>query len=114
MSEFTVKLSRRYDVGTSSFEELRFRAPKLKDRIAIGPPFELIRNQDVWDDKVVWNYVERLLQDVPPGAIQELDYADAEVVYHRFRDFFTASSPLFVSRTSSSSGSDGTPAPSAT
>ncbi|ORE87739.1 phage tail assembly protein [Aurantimonas sp. 22II-16-19i] len=114
MSEIVVTLSRRYDHGSKPFDELRFREPKLKDRIALGPPFEVIRDQAIWDDAVVWKYVDRLLMDVAPGAIQDLDYADGEAVYYRFRDFFIDASPLFVKRTSSFSGSGGTPAPSAT
>ncbi|ORE91001.1 phage tail assembly protein [Aurantimonas sp. 22II-16-19i] len=99
MAEFVVKLSRVYDHGSKPFDELRFRDPKLKDRIALGPPFEIFRNQDVWDDAVVWKYAERLLIDLSPGAIQDLDYADAEAVYYRFRDFFTDASPRFVKQT---------------
>lgn len=104
-----VPLSRTYTVGSSVFSALNFREPKLADYRQIGRAIEVQRGVVVTYPDAIWSYVDRLLQDTPPGALNELDLADTLAVEEAIIDFFTEANKLLRSRENSSSASDGVP-----
>lgn len=110
MENVTIKLSRRYDHGTTPFDTVVLREPKLKDRRAGGPVLDIQRGVVLRDDEAIWRYVSMLLvEPVSPGAIDLLDLADAEMLSETIVGFFTRARLSSIERTNSSSGSAGTP-----
>ncbi|MCQ0986401.1 hypothetical protein [Jiella marina] len=110
MAEIVVKLARRYDHGSTPFEELRFREPKLKDYMALGEVVDTNNRVVVVYNEALWKYAERLL--IAPanfGAVLELDLVDTETVKAKLLDFFSDAINASRGPTNSSSGSDGTP-----
>lgn len=115
MADKTIPLSRKYDHGSKPFSEVVIREPKLNDRMAIGPLIDVQRGIVITDDERLWKYAERLLVEPSNfGALGPLDLVDAEALEGAVTDFFMAARASYVSRMSSSSGSDGTPQPSKT
>lgn len=109
MSEVTVKLSRRYEHGSTPFDTVTLREPKLKDRRVGGPVLEIQRRVVLRDDEAIWRYVNMLLvEPQSPGAIDLLDLTDAEAIAETVVGFFSKARVSYVARTSSSSGSAGT------
>ena len=110
MSEVRIPLSRRYDHGTTPFDTVVLRKPKLKDRRAGGPVLDIQRGVVLRDDEAIWRYVSMLLvEPASPGAIDLLDLADAEILSETIIGFFTKARLFFIERTNSSFASDGTP-----
>ncbi|MCC4298545.1 phage tail assembly protein [Aurantimonas coralicida] len=110
MPEVRIPLSRRYDHGTTPFDTVVLREPKLKDRRAGGPILDIQRGVVLRDDEAIWRYVSMLLvEPVSPGAIDLLDLADAEILSETIVGFFTKARLSSIERTNSSSASDGTP-----
>ncbi len=110
MSEVTVKLSRRYDHGSTPFDTVVLREPKLKDRRVGGPVLDIQRGVVLRDDEAIWRYVNMLLvEPASPGAIDLLDLPDAELLSETVVSFFTKARLFYIERTNSSSASDGTP-----
>ena len=103
----TVKLTRQYVVGSAIFDTLTFRAPKLADYRAIGKVAEVQRGVVVTYDNAIWQYVDRLVEGVPSGALAELEIVDALAVEAEIVGFFTAANRQLRERESSSSGSAG-------
>lgn len=110
MENVTIKLSRRYDHGTTPFDTVVLREPKLKDRRIGGPVLDIQRGVVIRDDEAIWRYVDMLLvEPQAPGAIGLLDLGDAEALAETVVGFFTRARLSYIERMSSSSGSDGTP-----
>lgn len=110
MADVTIKLSRRYDHGSTPFDTVVLREPKLKDRRAVGPLFDIQRGIVLWDDERLWLYVDRLLTEpFSSGALELLDLVDAEAIEGAIKDFFVEASSRLARPTNSSSGSDGMP-----
>lgn len=110
MESVTIKLSRRYDHGTTPFDTVVLREPKLKDRRAGGPVLDIQRGVVLRDDEAIWRYVSMLLTEPEsPGAIDLLDLADAEMLSETVVGFFTKARLSYIERTNSPSGSGGTP-----
>lgn len=110
----TVTLSRRYEIGSSIFDKLRFREPKMSDYRQIGRAYEVQKGTVIVYSENVWAYVDRLVVDVPHGALSELDLTDALAVEGAVLDFFAEANEALRKRESSSSGSDGVPQTSMT
>ncbi|MBS9720174.1 phage tail assembly protein [Tianweitania sp. BSSL-BM11] len=102
-----VPLSRCYTVGSAVFDTLTIREPKLSDYRQIGRVAELQRGVIVIFPEAIWAYSERLLQDLPPGALSELDLDDAMAVEDAILDFFSEARARLNKRASSSSDSAG-------
>lgn len=110
MADVSIKLARRYDHGSTPFDTVVLREPKLKDRRAGGPVLDIQRGVVLKDDEAIWRYVAMLLvEPASPGAIDLLDLADAEALSETIVGFFTKARLSYIERTSLSSGSDGTP-----
>ncbi len=105
----SVPLSRTYTSGSSVFSKLEFREPKLVDYRQVGKAIEVQRGVVVTYPDAIWSYVDRLLKDTPPGALNDLDLVDALAVEDAVIDFFTEASKLLHDRGNSSSGSAGAP-----
>lgn len=119
MADKTVELSKSYTINGKSFDRIELREPTYHDIFVdgLGYPREI---QPVKGGaalmvypEVVDQYAQRLV--IAPGYefIHELNASDSKKLEGAICGFFTASMALTASETSSSSGSDGTPEPSA-
>ena len=106
----TVPLSKTYTIGTTVFSQLVFRDPKLADYRALGRPREWQFTVEIRDKDVIFAYADRLLQQVPPGALGELDIVDALAIEDLILGFFPKPGEAPPKPGSSSSVSDGAPA----
>jgi hypothetical protein len=108
----TVPLLREYTHHGTVFKSVRLRAPKLKDLMAIGEPYEA---QTVNGNRVVIEhldrlsaYLDRLAVAPTQEALGELQLPDAILVKEAVSGFFTQARVLLSSSaTSSSSDTDG-------
>lgn len=118
MADKTVPLSKSYDVNGQRFGQIELREPTYHDIFVdgLGYPREV---QPVKGGaalmvypEVVDQYAQRLV--IAPGYefIHELNASDSKKLEGAICGFFTAPMALTASETSSSSGSDGTQAPS--
>lgn len=103
----TVTLSHRYEIGSSLFEKLSFREPKLSDYRRHGKVVESQRGVVVTYPDAIWAYADTLLKDVPHGALSELELEDALAIEETIIGFFISANDALRKRESLSSGSVG-------
>ena len=107
-----VKLSRQYAIGSAVFDAISFREPKLTDYRRLGRPIDIQRGVVIRNDEATFGYVDTLVQDIPPGAINELDLIDAMIIEAEVIAFFTDAAAQLSERANSSSVSAGAPSTS--
>jgi hypothetical protein len=103
----TVKLSKRYVIGTSIFDQVVLREPTLADYRAIGPVAERQGAVIVAYRDATFAYVDRLTTEPPIGALLELTLEDTFAVEEAVNGFFSEARQSLIKRENSSSGSDG-------
>lgn len=105
-----VPLSQSYKAHGAEFSSVSLRAPKLKDLMAVGEPYEI---QIIKGDRIVIEHLDRLdaylsrLAVLPTAeSLSELELSDAMKVKEAVSDFFSeARKALSPSPTSFSSSS---------
>ena len=103
----TVKLSRKYVVGSEMFEAATFRDPVLADYREIGSPVIGVAGAVARDREAIFAYVDRLVTSPAAGALQTLDLVDALKIEAGILDFFTEANARLREPANSSSASAG-------
>ena len=111
-TETSVKLSKSYTMGSTTFDEVVLRPPNLADYRAVGPIAERQGTVVVTFSEAVWGYVDRLVKSPAAGALSTVDLVDAMAIEESITGFFISATTQLRKLESSSSASDGGPATS--